>query len=195
MHSGETRRRLGLVVSCARYTGKGDGVVLQVNEKSDPAGSGINTLVLLARFHGIGVDPEQIRHRYGTQIGIPEILRCAKEVGLKARERKVTWDDLATLPMPAIAALRDGNFMLLAKGGEERILVQPAFSHRPQLMTRSEFEAACDGRVVLVTRRAGLIELSRRFDITWFLGAIHKYRRQLVDVFVASFFLQLFALI
>ncbi|MBV8168569.1 MAG: type I secretion system permease/ATPase, partial [Alphaproteobacteria bacterium] len=48
---------------------------------------------------------------------------------------------------------------------------------------------------VLMTRRVGLVDLSRRFDITWFLGAIHKYRRLLGEVLVASFFLQIFALI
>jgi subfamily B ATP-binding cassette protein HlyB/CyaB len=37
--------------------------------------------------------------------------------------------------------------------------------------------------------------MSRRFDVTWFLGAIHKYRRHLSEVLVASFFLQLFALV
>jgi subfamily B ATP-binding cassette protein HlyB/CyaB len=40
-----------------------------------------------------------------------------------------------------------------------------------------------------------LADLSRRFDVTWFLGAIHKYRRHLSEVLVASFFLQLFALV
>ena len=46
-----------------------------------------------------------------------------------------------------------------------------------------------------MTRRAGLSDITRRFDITWFLGAIHKYRRLLGEVLVASFFLQLFALV
>ena len=52
-----------------------------------------------------------------------------------------------------------------------------------------------DGGLILMTRRAGLSDLARRFDITWFLGAIHKYRRLLGEVLVASFFLQLFALV
>ena len=43
--------------------------------------------------------------------------------------------------------------------------------------------------------RAGLGELSRRFGISWFLGAIHKYRYLLGEVLVASLFLQLFALV
>jgi subfamily B ATP-binding cassette protein HlyB/CyaB len=63
------------------------------------------------------------------------------------------------------------------------------------LMTREEFESVWDGRLVLMARRAGLTNLSRRFDVTWFLGAIHKYRHLLTEVLVASFFLQLFALV
>ena len=62
-------------------------------------------------------------------------------------------------------------------------------------MSRDEFEAVWDGELVLMARRAGLADLARRFDITWFLGAIHKYRHLLGEVLVASFFLQLFALV
>ena len=62
-------------------------------------------------------------------------------------------------------------------------------------MTRAELTAIWDGRLILMTRRAGLSDITRRFDITWFLGAIHKYRHLLGEVLVASFFLQLFALV
>ena len=58
-----------------------------------------------------------------------------------------------------------------------------------------DLEQIWDGQLILMTRRVGLVSLSRRFDVTWFLGAIHKYRRQLAEVVVASFFLQIFALI
>src|SRR5438067_6728124 len=68
-------------------------------------------------------------------------------------------------------------------------------SSRPTIMSRDELEAVWDGRLVLMTRRAGLADLGRRFDITWFMGAIHKYRRMLGEVLVASFFLQVFALV
>jgi ATP-binding cassette, subfamily B, bacterial HlyB/CyaB len=157
---------------------------------------GLAVLVTLLRLHGIAADPEQIRHRFsGARIGIPEMMRCAKEFGLKARERIAGWERLETTPMPAIAALRDGGFLLLGKFGDGKVIVQSPHSLRPALMTRAEFEAVSDGRVVLMTRRAALADLSRRFDITWFLGAIHKYRRHLREVVVASFFLQLFALV
>lgn len=164
--------------------------------KSDSRDGGLFVLVSLLRLLGLGVDPEQIRHSIGgTPIGIFEMLRCAKQLGLKARERFATWDSLARTPLPAIAARRDGGFMLLGKFGDEKLLVQMPFALRPSIMTKAEFEAECDGRIILMTRRAALTDLSRRFDVTWFLGAIHKYRYQLSEVVVASFFLQLFALV
>jgi subfamily B ATP-binding cassette protein HlyB/CyaB len=161
--------------------------------QNDP---GLVALVMLLRFHGVGADPAQIRHQCGTSaIGTSDMIRCAKELGLKAREVKSSWARLETTPLPGIAALKDGGFLLLGKVGDGKVVVQSPKSPRPELMTRSDLEAVWDGRLVLMTRRASLMDLARRFDITWFLGAIHKYRRQLAEVLFASFFLQLFALV
>ena len=160
------------------------------------ADPGHAVLVMLLRFHGIGADPEQLRHRFGQgTIGVAEMLRCAKEFGLKARSYRTNWDRLVTTPLPGIAVLRDGGYLLLGKVGDGKAIVQSPLSSRPALMTRAEFEAVWDGQLVLMTRRAGLADLTRRFDITWFLGAIHKYRRLLGELLVASLFLQLFALV
>ena len=164
-------------------------------DKPNPAESGLGALVLLLRFHGIGADPEQIRHRFGADIGVSEMLRCGKELGLKARSYLSTWPRLAKTPLPGIAALRDGSFLLLGKVGEDQLLVQNPLLTRPILMSRTEFEAVWDGRLILMAGRAGLVDLSRRFGISWFVGAIHKYRRLLGEVLVASFFLQMFALV
>lgn len=157
---------------------------------------GLIVLTSLLKFHGIGVDPEQVKHRFGgTPIGISEMLRYAKQAGLKARVYTTTFARLNRLALPGIVALRDGGFLLLGKAGDGKVLVQSPLFPRPQLMTQAELEAVWDGRIVLIARRANLVDLARRFDITWFLGAIIKYRGLLSEVLVASFFLQLFALV
>ena len=173
----------------------GGGLVFVATDKSAPAESGLAALVLLLRFHGIGADPDQISHRFGAQIGVPEMLRGAKEFGLKARAYNSNWRRLTKTPLPGIAPLRDGGYLILGKTGKDQVLVQNPLLSRPILMSRAEFEAVWDRRLVLMTPRAGLAELSRRFDISWFLGAIHKYRYLLGEVLIASFFLQLFALV
>jgi ATP-binding cassette, subfamily B, bacterial HlyB/CyaB len=158
--------------------------------------SGLAALVLLLRIHGIGTDVEQIRHKCAAaNIGVNEMLRCAKELGLKARASTTSWERLSKTPLPGIAVLRDGGFLILGKADESKVLIQRPSSPTPEAMTRDQFETIWDGRIVLFARRASLSELSRRFDITWFLGAIHKYRHLLGEVLLASFFLQLFALV
>ena len=77
----------------------------------------------------------------------------------------------------------------------DKALVQSPTSSRPTLMNRADLESVWDGRLILMTRRASLSDLSRRFDITWFVSALHKYRHIFARVLVASFFLQLFALV
>jgi ATP-binding cassette, subfamily B, bacterial HlyB/CyaB len=158
--------------------------------------SGLLSLVLLLRMHGIPADADQICHRMAQDtIGIPEILRCAREYGLKARTVKTSWARLERTPLPAIAVLHDGSFLIVGSADDNKVLLQRPPGLQPEAMTKAEFEDLWDGQLILMARRATLSDLSRRFDITWFLGAIRKYRRLLGEVLIASFFLQVFALV
>src|SRR5437899_4526658 len=132
------------------------------------ADPGLIVLVTLLRFNGVGADAEQIRHRLGgIPVGVSEMVRVAKDLGLKARVHSTRWSRLASSPLPAIAVLRDGSYLFLGKVGENDALVQHPLSSRPSLMPRAEFEAIWDGRIVLMTRRSGLLDRSSRVAITW----------------------------
>src|SRR3954469_2669710 len=158
--------------------------------------SGLGCLSLLLRFHQIAVDADQISQQFsGGTIGVTEMLRCAKDLKLKARAVATDWTGLMKLPLPAIVELKDKSFFIVGKVTADDALVQIPSENRPQIIKRAEFEYDWTGRVVLMARRASLADVARRFDFTWFLQAMHKYRRLLGEVLVASFFLQLFALV
>src|SRR5215468_9707415 len=166
------------------------------NDNQQSLEQGLTVLVVLLRFHGIGADPKQISHQFGTaSIGVSEMLRCAKQFDLKARAIKTRWERLAHTPLPGIAVLRNGGFLVVGKVGDDKAVVLSPLEQRPTLMTRAELEAMWTGRLVLLAKRATLSDLAQRFDVNWFLDAIQKYRRLLGEVLVASFFLQLFALV
>src|SRR5690242_8876904 len=99
-----------------------------MSEQSNPQAavdSGLGAVLMLLRFHGIGADQGQIQHRFGgIKFGVPEMLRCAKEFGLRARAFRANWARLANTPFPGVAALKDGNFLLIGKVGDGKILVQ-----------------------------------------------------------------------
>ena len=61
------------------------------SERDSPVAidQGLIVLTGLLQLHGIGVDPEQVRHNFGEiPIGVSEMLRYAKQTGLKARSFK-----------------------------------------------------------------------------------------------------------
>ena len=94
-------------------------------------------------------------------IGIAEMLRCAKELGFKARTRKTKWDRLAGMPLPGIAALRNGGFLLVAKVAQNKAMVAHPRSSHIETISRAQFEAIWDGRLVLMTRHNSLSDLAR----------------------------------
>ena len=71
---------------------------------------GLEAFVTLLHLQGVAADAGQIRHRLGTdKIGAAEMLRCARDLGLKARAYRTDWSRLGGTPLPAIAFLRDGG--------------------------------------------------------------------------------------
>jgi ABC-type bacteriocin/lantibiotic exporter with double-glycine peptidase domain len=69
------------------------------------------------------------------------MLRCAKELGLKARSYKTSWARLGSTPLPGIAVLRDGGFLFLGKVGDDKAIVQarckpPCWAKRATIFLR-----------------------------------------------------------
>jgi subfamily B ATP-binding cassette protein HlyB/CyaB len=150
------------------------------------------------RLQGVAAEPAQLHHQLGLAgkpVGVVEMLRCARQLGLKARSLSTRWARLARTPLPGIAELRDGSFLLVAKATADKVLVHVPGASQAEVMTKEQFEGEWTGRLVLMMRRARLGDVARRFDIGWFAGALNKYRGLLSEVLLASFFLQLFALL
>src|SRR5664279_4496396 len=127
---------------------------------TDSLDSGLACLVLLLRFNGVAAEAEQIGHRLGgVPVGVPDMLRCAKAFGLKARVVTKEWSRLAATALPAIAQRIDGSFLILGKVVDDNVLIQDPVSGRPLMIARKEFEATWSGQLVVMTRRASLAEL------------------------------------
>jgi subfamily B ATP-binding cassette protein HlyB/CyaB len=155
-------------------------------------------VVVLARFFGLPADAEQLKHEFGQAgklFGESEILLAARHLGLKASAADSDWPRLSVISLPAIAVQKDGRHVLLARADNEKVLVQDPGEPKPLILPRQVFEEAWSGRLILFTKRAHLRPEDRKFDFTWFIPAIVKYRKLLGEVLLASFFIQLFALL
>ncbi|WP_426422607.1 type I secretion system permease/ATPase [Bradyrhizobium genosp. A] len=158
--------------------------------------SGLACLTLLLRFQDFPIDLDQVRHQLGGRTVVTaDIIRSLREYGLKARLARAQWPRLSATALPCIAVLDGESFVIIAKALDDKLLLHDPAAGGPRSVSRSEFEATWSGKLILATRRASLHSLARRFDISWFVAAIHKYRGLLMEVFAASFALQVFALI
>src|SRR5262245_57646698 len=131
--------------------------------------TGITAFVFLLRLHGLPADVSQLRHQYGDGFGYPEMLRAGTALGLKVKTLESEFDRLGRTPWPAIAGDVNGQYFILAKVVEDKVLIQYPESRQPQLITRGELESIWDKRLLLMARRATLGDLAARFDFSWFL--------------------------
>lgn len=160
--------------------------------------TGLMCVLLLARFFGLPADEAQLQHQFGgsgKRLSDADLLRAAKSLGLKAAVRHTTWERLSSIPLPAIANCKNGQYLIVAKIEGGNVLIHDPREQRPTVQTMSDFTTRWSGQLMLATKRAHLRPQDVSFDFTWFIPAVVKYRRLLGEVILASFFLQLFALL
>jgi subfamily B ATP-binding cassette protein HlyB/CyaB len=155
-------------------------------------------LVLLAQFHGIAADGAQLAHQFGrVGEGFDEttLLLAAKHLGLKAKVVAQPSSRIGMANLPALALVEGGESFVVAKTNGDTVLIHDLAEKRPRAISLDEFEARYRGRLLQVTSRASVLGDLAKFDFSWFIPAVVKYRKLLLEVFVVSFFIQLFALV
>ncbi|WP_345534531.1 type I secretion system permease/ATPase [Viridibacterium curvum] len=173
-----------------------------VGHPKPPLDSGLACLVMLARFHALAVEPEQIAHEFcsdGLAMTSTDILLAAKKLGLSAKKARVRVERLATTPLPAMAVDRDGRYFILARVDQQegalRALIHDPAVARPEQLSLEQLTARWQGELILFTSRASLAGDLAKFDFSWFIPAVVKYRKLLIEVLLVSFVLQFFALV
>ena len=165
--------------------------------------SGLRCLLLAARFHNIEADEARLRHEFdssGRGISAVDLARAAKSIGFKTRLTDINWQRLDKIPLPVIGVLREGGFALVVSAredketGEYELLMLCPEDSRPQKVAFLRAKQILTGNIMMLASRASVAKELGRFDFTWFVPSIVKYRRQIGEVLLMSFFIQLFAL-
>jgi subfamily B ATP-binding cassette protein HlyB/CyaB len=164
---------------------------------------GLLSLVMMARHHGIAADEAQLRHEFGPSLfTIETILLGAKRLGMTAKLVKEDPDRLDRAPLPAVAIDKEGNFFIAVKYGYDsedkskaRMVIQQPGTATAQVITPEEFLERWSGQFIFFTSKMTYLRDLSKFDFSWFIPAIVKYRRLLGEVMLISFVLQLIGLI
>ena len=168
---------------------------------TEPLDSGLCSLCAIAAYFRIAADPRQLAHELAlniTPISATDVIRAAQLIGLKARNLPLhDAKRLQSVPVPAVLRLREGGYVVFTginPSGKFRI-VDPITRVDEELPV-DELFARVEARIILVARKiAGAGADPRTFGFRWFLPSIWRYRRPLGHVLIASFFIQIFALV
>ena len=182
-----------------------DTVSVEESTQRQKIDSGLLCLVIIGKFLNRAIDAEDITHQLGKRgepFNTQDLLLAAKKLDLKAKAKICDWSGLQKVSLPVIAKGRDGSYFIVAKidnaahldDDQSKVLIQKPDSSSPQVLTQQELSSSWSGELILLTSREGLAGALRKFDVTWFIPAVIKYRKLLGEVLIASFFLQLFAL-
>ncbi len=160
----------------------------------------LQALEVLAQYHNISINPEEIKHKFdidGHGLNQTKWLLAARSLGLKVRTTNKTIDRLPFLHLPVLAWRDDGDHFILLKIDQEtdRYLIFDLMQKNPIVLDKNEFEERYQSKVILVASRASIVGNLAKFDFTWFIPAVIKYRRIFIETLIVSIFLQIFALI
>jgi len=169
--------------------------------------TGLLCLLMMASLHGIAADEARLKHEFGDEPFSPEkLLLAAKTLGMSAKLLLQPPERLDRAPLPAIALDTEGGFFILARYGQmssctpgaacapAKVLVQRP-GEPPAVLELPDFLARWSGRLIFLTSKASFAGEMAKFDFTWFIPAVVKYRKLLGEVLLISLVLQLIGLV
>ncbi|WP_448217939.1 cysteine peptidase family C39 domain-containing protein [Endozoicomonas sp. 2B-B] len=161
------------------------------------AGSGLFCFLLMMQYLKKTIDINVIKHEFcpeGDDLTPLTMLRALKQLKLRARQVRIRRQRLTKIHCPFIAIDKNEQFFIIAAISDGKALIQRE-GMRPESVSLDKLWSHWHGQAILITDRSILPGKNQHFDISWFIPAIVKFRKLFRDILVASFFMQLFALL
>lgn len=168
----------------------------QQSENSSPSHSALYAFCLVTAFHNSPMDPEQLALSEGllTSVGVKDLLNLANQYGFKAKQGNFQWDELERQNFPAIMELKNGQFLVIARVESGQVVLVEPRQGKPLMADREQLESIWSGRLILMRPKLSWNIPNPRFGFSWFLPMLKRYRSSLLEVGVAAFVIQVFAL-
>ncbi|WP_069789999.1 peptidase domain-containing ABC transporter [Cyanobacterium sp. IPPAS B-1200] len=114
-------------------------------------------------------------------------------LGLNSQLVEVPAGAFARLEAPILVKLEDSLVVIYSTSDKTIIVADPTLGRIKEMKTINFLERwGQKGKALLLKKNKGTAQ--QKFGLNWFVPSLIKYKWMLVEVFVASFFVQLFAL-
>ncbi len=155
--------------------------------------------LLVANFlklHNVVADIYNLQNTYFQDEKLDFCVGCVralKSIGFKARKVKVNQKRIPYMPLPCFIEIEQ-NYYLALKADDKGMLYADGNGNTQAILYEDIVKIPSYTAIFAVPRDV-LKAAKRTFDISWFIPVIVKYKALFRDVLLASFFVQMFALI
>ncbi|PHM37716.1 peptidase domain-containing ABC transporter [Xenorhabdus innexi] len=115
--------------------------------------------------------------------------RLKKEHNISIKNNRSINKKINTLSLPAIVFDNNSNPFILAKCDEQRVLIQKPHQEKPEILDKADFINLWSGNWLKIKQN------SSRFNIRWFVPEFIRQKKNLSEILLFSFVLQILALI
>ena len=175
---------------------------------SGPVGIPMAALRMLARYFDIPFRKDVIQRIIEDQlmrnelsetgersIGLIQLAATADLIGLRATQINVTENQIGRLQLPAIAIRKNKPIILWSADMVGQALISCPEEGQIKVSTKDLGARNDDGTIQVLTIQRSKVSPKKRFGLGWFIPALKEHKAVLIQVLVASFFVQLFGLL
>ena len=158
--------------------------------------TGYVCFLIVAKFLGVAVpkqSEEKFRNPENTEF---ELLKLARQLGMKAKTGKFSIRKMDKLTVPVIAEKKDGEFIIILNRQEQKWVILDPKNGNPEAVQESELMAMIKGSMFVFGKKGSKGEDEpRKFGFRWFIPTILKFKKQFITVLVAVFVIQVFGIL
>lgn len=166
--------------------------------------TGLQALIAMARFNNIDASPNQVLHELSNPQGDltrEQVLLGAERLNLTAKFSTASLEQLSDALLPIVLVNKDDSYSILvsmpknASNGMQ-YSIQDLQSAKLKVLSQAQLTERFSGEILLIKKKQTLLKsMHKTFDISWFIESLRKYKKLFGEILIASFFIQLFALL
>lgn len=150
--------------------------------------------MIIAQFYGIAVNIKSLQEQFylDDEHGISlQFVRAVKKMGLKCRYiDKLNLNNKISTPI--IVHLEQQGYVVLLAVKDGQWLIQSSHKKQPEVIVPQAQEKIS---AFLFTKRITWESINQEFNIQWFFQAFMRYKKLIGEILLASFFIQILALV
>ncbi len=152
---------------------------------------------IVASFMGVNV-PGEFASRFVKKETIDyEMIRAAKDLGLKVSAGKLNLKKIEKTTVPVIAKLKDDSYILITNHQNGKWIILNPLAKTPEVIEENVLFEQMTGKVIILGKKKSGIEEngSKKFGFGWFIPTILKFKKQFICVLLAVLFIQILGIL